>query len=243
MAWRSCLLVCLCLLARVALADERVSVYTNVDFAPLVIDAEHGLYPDLVAYLNRHGPPGLQFHLEPLPRKRMQVLLDENQLDGIIIGMMPRWFADEARSKYLWTEPFFHDSFVLAALPGQPVDLDRVREGLHIGVTLGYVYPGIDEWIAAHRLQRSEAPSEAANLDKLALGRIDAAVVTGSVLRYYLKMHALPRPFAMTELPGQKTERRILLPQTQRALFERLAPVVRALADDPEWQRIRAEYD
>ena len=89
----------LCLLAPAAQGADTVTVYTNVNFPPLMIDNDHGLYPDLVDYLNRQKPGGLQFKLEHLPRKRMQVLLDEQKLDGAIIGMMPQWFGDEAQKK------------------------------------------------------------------------------------------------------------------------------------------------
>jgi hypothetical protein len=52
---------------------ETITVYTNASFAPLVIDAGHGLYPNLVEYLNRQNIPGMAFKLEYVPRKRIQV--------------------------------------------------------------------------------------------------------------------------------------------------------------------------
>ncbi len=235
----------LCLWARPALGADSVTIYTNVNFAPLMIDNDHGLYPDLVDYLNRQKIGGLVFKLEPLPRKRMQVLLDEQKLDGAIIGMMPQWFGDEAQKKYLWTLPFFYDSFVLVSPASAPLryDLGTVREGSRIGVTLGYVYPGIDEWIAQAKLVRSDAPSEEKNLEKLLLGRVEGVVVAESVLRHYLKTHSVTMKLQVSALPGQQTERRFLIPLNRRDLYERLAPVIKKLKDDPQWQAIRARYE
>ena len=234
----------LSLLALPARAGPPVTVYTNVDFAPLVIDASHGLYPDLVAYLNRRLP-GLHLRLAHLPRKRMQLLLDEQALDGAIIGMMPQWFGDEAQSKYYWTPPFFYDRFVLVSPASAPLryDLGTVREGSRIGVTLGYVYPGIDAWIARAGLVRSDAPSEEKNLDKLLLGRADGVVVAESVLRHYVKTHWVAIKLQLSALPGQPIERHFLVPHGRRDLYERLVVAIKQLKDDPEWQAIRARYE
>lgn len=235
----------LCLLAPAARAVDAVTIYTNASFAPLMIDAAHGLYPDLVGYLNRRLHGKVVFRLEHLPRKRMQVLLDEQKLDGAIIGMMPRWFGDEAQQKYLWTAPFFNDSFVLVSPAMAPLRYGPglVRSGTRIGVTLGYVYPGIDEWIAQAGLVRSDAPTEEHNIEKLLLERVDCVVVTESVLRYYLKTRKAELKLHVSALPGQQTERRFLVPQGRRDLYERLAPLVRQLRDDPEWLAIRARYE
>jgi polar amino acid transport system substrate-binding protein len=224
---------------------ETIIVYTNASFAPLMIDGGHGLYPDMVDYLNRQNIPGLNFRLEHMPRKRLQVTLEEQKLDGIVIGMMPQWFGDEAQKKYHWTLPFIFDSFVLVSTAAKPFnyDLPAAQDGARIGVTLGYVYPGIDEWIALHKLQRNDAPTEEKNLEKLVLGRVDAVIVAESVLRYFIKTHPLAEKLKVSALPGQQTERRFLVPHPYHEVYERLAPVIRKLKDDPVWQSIRARYE
>jgi hypothetical protein len=62
--------------------------------APLVLPDGSGIYPDMVAYLNRQKLDGLSFKLVYLPRKRLQ--FKSGELDGIVIGMMPHWFDDSA---------------------------------------------------------------------------------------------------------------------------------------------------
>ncbi len=235
----------LCLLMGPARAADTISIYTNATSLPLFSEGGRGLYPEMVAYLNRLKLDGMVFRLEHLPRKRMQVLLDENRLDGAIIGMMPRWFGDESQQKYLWTQPFFLDSFVLVSPAAAPLNFGpgAVKGGSRIGVTLGYVYPGIDEWIAQSGLLRSDAPSEELNIEKLLLGRVDGVVVTASVLRHYLKSHQMALKLQVSPLPGQQTERRFLVPHGRRDLYDKLAPVIRQLKDDPEWQAIRARYE
>ncbi len=237
-------LLCAALLALPARA-EVVNVYTSANFAPLATADGQGLYADLVDYLNRQQLGGLSFRLQYLPRKRLQMRLESGKLDGIVIGMMPAWFQDEAQGKYLWTVPFAIDRFVLASRREQPVDpgVGGALAGKSIGLTLGYVYPGIDEWIRREGLLRADALSEEINLEKLRLGRIDCVAVAESVARYYLKRHQAENRFLLFNLPGRQTERRFLVPHDQAGVYERLAPAIRKLKDDPAWQRILGKYE
>lgn len=231
-------------LAAAAARAEVVTVYTNASFAPLMIDGKRGLYPELVDYLNRRKLGELSFKLAYLPRKRLQVKLEEGSLDGIVIGMMPTWFNDAAQTRYLWTEPFAADNFVLVSNKRKPVNpaLPATLPGATIGLTLGYVYPGIDEWIDRHGLVRSGAVDEQRNIAKLLLDRTDCIVVSETVIRYYAKTHGMQDKFAFSQLPGQLTERRFLIPPAYRHVHALLAPAVRQLASDPAWQHIARQY-
>jgi polar amino acid transport system substrate-binding protein len=63
------------------------------------------------------------------------------------------------------------------------------------------------------------------------------------VLRYYLKTHAVKRKLQVSALPGQQTERRLLIPHGNRDVYEKVAPLFKKLKDDPAWQTIRARYE
>ena len=68
------------------------------------------------------------------------------------------------------------------------------------------------------------------------------SAVAESVARYYLKTHALTDKFQLTDLPGQQTERRFLVPHSKAAVYDKLAPVIRKLKDDPVWLRSAGTY-
>jgi polar amino acid transport system substrate-binding protein len=223
---------------------EVVTVYTNVNFAPLVISDGVGLYPDMVAYLNSLKLGNLSFKLSYLPRKRLQVKLEEGSLDGIVIGMAPQWFDDVGQTKYLWTAPFSEDKFVLVSNVGKPVSTEHPASlaGTSVGMTLGYVYPGIEPWIAANGLVRSDAPTEEKNIGKLLLERVDCIVVSRTVINYYIKLHGLQGKLHMAPLPGPLALRRILVPHQYRHVYERLAPAIGKLGTDPAWQHIASKY-
>lgn len=222
---------------------EVVMVYTSANFAPLVI-GDSGIYPDLVGHLNRQNLPGLTFKLIYLPRKRLQMMVEEDRLDGIVIGMMPHWFNDSTQQKYLWTAPFANDRFVVVSRTASGLDPNAAgsMSGRTIGLVLGYVYPDLDDWIARQGLVRADAAGEEINLEKLRLGRVDCVAVAESVARYYIKTHAGAGKFQLIEAPSRPTERRFLVPHAKAAVFDKLAPAIRKLKDDPAWQRITAKY-
>ncbi len=232
-----------CCMAGPSAHAERVTIYTNATIGPLVIGERSGLYPELVAYLNRLKPGGTEFALVTMPRKRLQVELDSGKLDGIVIGMTPQWVGDPAQEKFLWTEPFSSDGFVLVSHDASPYFFGQPSApGARIGVTLGYVYPGVDEWIAQNKFARDDAPNEERNLDKLIRGRVDMVVVSESVYRYYMRTHRATGGLLAEALPGKPVERRLLLPKNRRDLYDKLAPAIHKLRDDPHWQRIQAQY-
>ncbi len=223
---------------------EVITVYTSANFAPLVVDDKRGLYPDLINYLNRQKLGNMSFKLSYLPRKRLQVKLEEGSIDGIIIGMMPQWFDDVGQTKYLWTAPFAADNFILVSNSNKPVNpaVASTLPGRTIGLTLGYVYPGIDQWIAMNGLVRNDALSEEKNIEKLLLGRVDCIVVSQTVINYYIKMNQWQGRFQFGHVPGQLTERRFLIPHALKHVHEKIAPAIKRLDSDPVWQKIADKY-
>jgi polar amino acid transport system substrate-binding protein len=223
---------------------EVVNVYTSANFAPLMLGDGRGIYPDLVAWLNRQKLGDLTFELHYMPRKRLQVKLEDGTLDGIVIGMMPQWLADERQKKYLWTVPFDADQFALVSLASRPVDPARsaTLKGSTIGVTMGYVYPGLDDWIVQSGLQRSGGISDEKNIEKLLRGRVDCVIVAGSMARYFIRTHRLEHKLHLSPVPGQPTERRVLVQHRDAAIFALLAPAIHRLRDDASWQRAMHAY-
>jgi polar amino acid transport system substrate-binding protein len=231
------------LLLPVAQADT-VTVYTSANFAPLVIDGTRGIYYEAIDYLNRQATDGTSYRLAYLPRKRLQMRLEDGTLDGIVIGMMPQWFDDVAQKKYLWTTAFAIDHFVLVSRIDHPVQMDAGQglAGKSIGLTLGYVYPGIEEWIQRHGLLRQDAISEEINLEKLRRGRIDCVAVSESAARYFVRLHGLHGSLTFVDLPGRATERRFLVPLGRNDLFDKVAPIVKRMREDPQWLRMTSKY-
>lgn len=239
------LLAMLCTVLCGAVRAEVIPVYTSAQVAPLVLADGTGIYPDMVAYLNRQKLGDLSFKLVYLPRKRLQLKVESGELDGIVIGMMPHWFDDVAQKKYLWTAPFALDRYVVVLPVNQPYS-DTVPgplAGHTLGMVLGYSYPDLDAWIRRQGLIRNDAGSDEHNLEKLRLHRVDGVLAAESIVRWYLKQHAMQAQFQVHVLPSQPTERRFLIPHAQAAIYHKIAPVLHKLKDDPEWQRSVGKYE
>lgn len=223
---------------------EVVNVYTSARAAPLWLDDGSGVYADMVGYLNRKKPGELSFKLVYLPRKRLQLQVESGGLDGIVIGMMPHWFDDAAQKKYLWTEAFMLDRYVVVLPPGQAYSAAApgALNGRSLGMVLGYSYPDLDGWMRKQGLLRSDAASDELNLEKLRLRRVDSVAAAESIVRYYMKVHALQGQFQLHELPARQTERRFLVPLDKADVYNKIAPLLRRLKDDPEWQRLMSGY-
>jgi polar amino acid transport system substrate-binding protein len=118
---------------------EVINVYTSARVAPLLLEDGSGVYADMVDYLNRKKLGDLRFKLIYLPRNRLQLQVESGQLDGIVIGMMPRWFDDSAQKKYLWTAPFALDRYVVVLQPGQAYSPSApgALAGRSLGMVLG----------------------------------------------------------------------------------------------------------
>lgn len=241
----SALVLAAVLLPAVFARAETVNVYTSANFAPLMLGDGRGVYPDLVAHLNRQKIDKLTFTLRYMPRKRLQVKLEEGTLDGIVIGMMPEWLADPQHTKYLWTVPFANDRFALVSLASKPINPEApaTLAGRSIGTTIGYVYPGLDDWFAKSRLVRGTGVSDEKNIEKLLLGRVDCVLVAESMARYFIRTHQLHNKLRVFPMPGPGTERRFMVQKNQAALFDKLAPAIARLKTDSAWQKTAAGYE
>ena len=222
---------------------EVINVYTSANFAPLMLADGRGVYPELITHLNRQST-SLQYRLHYLPRKRLEAQLENGSLDGIVIGMTPEWLDDTRGNKYKWTAAFAKDRFALVSLASNPINPARsaILTRGKIGVTTGYVYPGLEKWFAGAGLTRMESTSDETNIEKLLLGRIDCAIVAESMVRYFMRTNHLGARLKAYPMPGEPFERRFLVQHRDARLFEPLSATVRKVRDDPSWRKAAAAY-
>jgi polar amino acid transport system substrate-binding protein len=226
-----------------AVCAQVVKVYTSANFAPLMLSDGRGVYADLVAHLNTTSPGGLSFELHYLPRKRLQLQLETDTIDGVVIGMMPEWLDDRRQQRYLWSAPFASDRYVLVSPAARALRPDAAAlAGASIGVTADYVYHGIERWIDKSRMVRSKATSDEKSLEQVLHGSLDGAIVAESMARYFIRVHKLGDRLHVATLPTL-SERRFVAPRRLRAVFDKIAPVIAKLRDDPAWKEKAARYE
>jgi polar amino acid transport system substrate-binding protein len=115
----------------------------------------------------------------PLPRRRLVDSLLRGEAD-LVCTYMPEWLSGPLR----WSRPFFRQEEALltrldAPAPRRLADL----RGQPIGTVQGFVYPELLA-VLGPDFVREDAPTAAANLRKLAAGRMNHASSSVRVLRY-----------------------------------------------------------
>lgn len=245
--WGSfCVLFMLLFLHPLASAKEVIKVYTYHLKAPLVInEAAHvGMYFDVLRYFGQHSGEH-QFELHYLPRRRLDVLVNDGKLDGVVIGVSPLWFGDVAEHKYAWTKPFLHDVDEVISLRESAFEFGDAESliGKKVGLVFGYYYFGVSELAQAGKLVRDDASSEDHHFRKLIAGRIDVAIVGRSNYDYVMKTQPeLVGRFHVSKIPHDRFERRILLPLHLSKLQIELNKIIDQMQRDPTWQQQMQNY-
>ena len=111
---------------------ERVNVYSYHLMPPYMVDeqSKSGLYYDFIKMLNEYSD-NYTFNLIYIPRKRLDYLLKQNALTGAVIGVNPKWFRDNNRVKYLWTDPIMSDKDVFVRLKSKAIIVETFADLTH----------------------------------------------------------------------------------------------------------------
>ncbi len=233
-------LVLLCASAAGMAADIKLYAYHLKP--PYIIDPDKGigLYYDLARKLNQVQS---QHHYSThyLPRKRLESLLEQEQLDGLVLGVNPHWFNDASQHRYAWSIGWIKDHDIVVSRSDNPVNYARPESllGKRVGLSLGYYYVGVNELADKGLLTRDNSPNETVTLEKLVLGRVDAMIITQRTLHHLTKQHPeYVGKLYTAPIPHDSFERMILLPKSQQALVTSLNQSLAKVADDPQWQAL-----
>ncbi|MFD2165257.1 substrate-binding periplasmic protein [Thalassotalea euphylliae] len=222
-----------------------VPVYSYHLKPPLIIDDQEqkGLYFDFVNYLNSSSKD-YQFQLTHIPRKRIDKMLAEKELDGILLGVNPVWFKDKQETKYLWSPRIFTDRDELVSLKETPVEYINPDslEGKVFGGVRGFYYFGINEIIKQQRVLRIDTVHEIDLFSMLLNRRIDAAVISRSTFDYMVKINEWQDKFHLSKKPHDIYDRRVLIPLDNEHLYHYLLPIISQMEFDEQWQSTLAKY-
>jgi polar amino acid transport system substrate-binding protein len=158
---------------------------TYYDYAPFYSpDGSADLTHDLAALLTRES--GGRYRFEPmlLPKKRIDNMLQHQNWQGVVAWSSPRFFYDESKVRYLWTDALLQESALVVSHIDAPVDfkgLESLR-GKVLGTILNQRYVDVEDMIANQQLRRSDAPSMESNIRKLLLKRVDVVFISRSAL-------------------------------------------------------------
>ena len=248
--WRAAMLTGAALLSaalsQTSNASEVIKVYTYHLKLPLVIDeaAHTGMYFDVLRYFNQHQSD-YHYELHYLPKRRLDALVNDGKLDGLVIGVAAPWFADVNETKYAWSKSFAQDTDEVISLRENAIEFNDPDSlvGKKVGLVFGYYYRGVSELAQAGKLKRDDASSEDHHFRKLLAQRIDVAIISRSNYEYVMKI----RPewgarFYVSKISHDQFERRILLPLQLSKLQTDLNKLIDQMLHDPVWRQQMQSY-
>lgn len=164
-----------------------------------------------------------------LPSPRVDAALRDGEVDLHCLTS-PAWYGPEGPPGRLGPPMVVLEDVLVTRAPGGALDLDT-RPPLRIGTVLGYRYDRLQAAFESGRLLREDATSQWRMLEKLRLGRSDAAVCDRRVLEDFNR----DRPPAQRLHARQRIARTVthacLSPRSawpEAVLLQALAQVVRS---------------
>ena len=212
---------------------------------PFIVDekTEQGLFYDLAKFLTKRSGR-YQFVTSYIPRKRLDYLLQQDELKGLVVGANPIWFKDKNEAKYLWLDTIYKDRDEFVSLKSNAFEFEGFASltGLSIAGVSGYYYFGVNDMVSKGQAVRVNTIGERQVLAMIRKKRAHVGIVSTSVFNYLRRHEGLPNIFHFSAQPHDAYDRRIFTSKENRTLFEHLKPIVSTMSQDPDWQKLIAKY-
>ena len=239
--------VCGCSVAPPSLADPVVPLPALNSYAqpPFTLPGDRGagLAASFLAQLNEELGPAVKFRLELLPRRRLELTLDDPGFTGLALFLAPEFLPGPLASSGAWSVSVMVDENLLVSVrPLAVPNLDALT-GLRFGAVAGHVYRVLGPLAEAGRVERSDAPDHVANLKKLCLDRVDFVVISRSELAGTSPLAECARPWRITAFPEpQVIVRRVLVRMPERKDSQAVLAAVARVACGEQWRSALATY-
>ncbi len=207
------------------------------------IQKQQGLYYDFTDYLNRHSEH-FTFDAVHVPRKRIERMLIQHQLEGILLGVNPVWFDDKEQQKYFWSAPFTVDRDEIVSLASTSFEFTNPESfiGKVFGGVRGFYYFGINELVKQQKLQRVNTANEVDLFYMLLNQRIDVAVISNSTFSYMVKKNNWQQLFHLSKKPHDIYNRKVLVPKHLPEIFNDIDDIIATLPANKSWLNILKQY-
>lgn len=217
--------------ALVLLVDDSAEMPSARTERGQVVD---GISHDLGQLLARRL--GRELHFLVLPRRRVASALTAGEAD-LLCDYLPDWLP----GPFAWSRPFLPNAtwVVTRADKPWPGSLQGLS-GQRVGAVGGYAYPELQRALG-ERLVRDDAPNSAANLRKLAAGRVDHVVLSQRFLQYQQRIGAVTTPLHSPLLVGSYLSQCALSPRSPFDL-PALNQALSELQNDGSLERMLQRY-
>ena len=223
-----------------------VSLYTYHLKPPFIVNeaAKSGLYYDLATFLNQQTQT-YEFQTVYIPRKRIDRLLQQNKLKGVVVGVSPSWFKDKEETRYHWFDSFYYDRDEFVSLKSNKFEYTDYQSlsNITIAGVAGYYYHGVNEAVSGFNAKRINTIGETQVLTLIEKGRADTGIVSNSVFKYLKAQQQLPDIYYLSEKAHDAFGRRAFLSYDNQELQNKLNKIFKDLANNKDWQSIISQYE
>lgn len=240
--------ILLLLVATPTNADGKAAIYlyTYHNKPPFIVDLskQTGLYFDLANYLTERSSK-YKFETIYLPRKRLDHMIENSQLDGVVLGVSPVWFKDKEEEKFLWLPGYYRDRDDFISLKSAPFEY-RGKESL-LGTTIasvaGYYYFNINEIVAEGKMLRIDTIGEVQVLQLIQKQRADMGLVSHSLFKYLEKQGDQKDIYHVSSNPHDSFERRAFTTVDNNDVYLDIKSLFAQMYTDVDWQIIVSKYE
>lgn len=144
-----------------------------------------GVFFDIALEIGKRIQRPITFVL--LPRGRLDARLASGQIE-LVCYDNEAWAGQYAK-QYHWSSPIFRQSDLIVGHAGDP-EVAKIRttddlKGKRIGAVLNFVYPALTPYFSDKSLEREDAGSGAANVEKLSVKRVPLILLNSLEYSYY----------------------------------------------------------
>ena len=178
---------------------------------------------------------GLHAVFVSIPSRRVSDALSSGTGDAVCY-VLPRWLD----GNFNWTQPVLNNAGLVVARSDAPVikSLADLADK-PVGTIAGYRYPDI-EAVLGKQFRRDDAPTMDHNFRKLAVGRMQYAVMEQSTYSYHMRTQPDTKVRADLVFASFKTQCAFSL--KSRVPFEQAERAIGTLIDDGSVQALQARY-
>lgn len=226
-------------------AQTLVYLYTYHKKPPFIVSQveQQGFYYDLARLLSEQSDK-FNFKTIYVPRKRLDVMVQRDNFDGIVVGVSPSWFKDKKERKFLWTQGFFADRDEFVSLTSSPFEYTNIESlnGKVIGSVAGYYYYQVNEGVRNGDMERIDTVGELEVLKLIEKQRVDVGLVSNSVFKYLRKAGVVNNVFHFSKQPHDMFLRRAFTTLDNRALHQEVVNAFEELEESGKLQLVIARY-
>ncbi len=223
-----------------AWAAETIMLALYNDFSPWYNADGSGLNAELAARLTDMSNGKYQFVARVIPRRRLNAMLAAGEA-MVVPWVSPRFFGDDARTKYLWSDALLSDVSYFVSPASAPLEYTGPASlyGKRFSASSGHVYGDLTALIEAGKIAREDAPTLRESLMKLVVAsrKLDFAVIDRSTL-IALQDEPFVQPSQLHLSRQLRTElftRHILVPKRHPEWLRYLNQALAQLRTDKTW--------